>query len=63
MKSSIVVLKTYTCILTQQSTFNLCYGLTVLPIYYERESQLKTLKINTQLYYNIEGFHLTHPRI
>ena len=28
-----------------------------------RESQLKSLKINTQLYYSIEGFHLSHPRI
>ena len=25
------------------------------------ESKLKTLKINTQLYYNIWGFHLTYP--
>jgi len=28
-----------------------------------RESKLKTLKINKQLYYNIYGFPLTHPRI
>ena len=28
-----------------------------------RESQMKTLKINTQFYYSIYGFHLTHPRI
>ena len=24
---------------------------------------MKTLKINTQLYYNIYGFHLAHSRI
>jgi len=28
-----------------------------------RKSQLKTLKINTQLYYSIYGFHLTHPHM
>jgi len=31
--------------------------------YFNKESQLKTLKINTQLFYNIYGLHLTHPRI
>ena len=30
-------------------------------LFITRESQLKTLKINTQLYYNIYSFHLTHP--
>jgi len=52
LKSSIVVLKTYTRILAQQST--LSYVMVSQSFrFITRENQLKPLIINTQLYYNI----------